>query len=453
MTQDRKYAALPDLDEAPDIYETPELADDTSTLQTSTAARSPSPSDSESSEADPASGINRHRLRPRDARSQFRSSRVDAREVDFSDRVSSKRRAYRISSRRGRAGTLIEGNEDGEEDWDGEDDDEDGEEGLDRRLARLIREAQEVQSELDRRTTQGQKEDTAHEESEDAGENDDDEVSAKFQKLNLALEKIRYSQKDADSAHAKLAKQLARGVPEQQQQSIPETTSEPENTETAAAPGPAPADTTTLSKVADFDARLASLERALGVSSLDAPSSSTAFAPVIPTLTLLDRQVNLLSSVPSQPHLDAIIQKLHLAQTEQHRAAAAANRNGDDADNIHTPTNTASSSSSLTAEEMAKLRSLYSILPQLNTMAPTLPPLLARLRSLRTIHSNAAAASQTLDEIERKQDEADHEIKEWTEGLAKVAEAVKAAEGDMKESVGAVDGWVKDLEQRIENLG
>lgn len=452
-SQDRKYAALPDLvrrlwilspcrtkrltlvkDEAPDIYETPDLTDDTSTLQTSTAARSPSPTASEISDADPNSGISRHRLQPTAARTQFRSSRIDAREADFSDRVNSKRRAYRITNRRGRTGALVEGNAEGGEDWS-----EDEEEGLDRRLARLLREAQEVQAELDKRTEGTETIEVQN--VEDRREGGGLDVTRKFRELNAALEKIRTSQLDAGSAHAKLAKELDRQMPEQTTPAIaPDTkdrsngTSTSDHTEASA-----------LSKVADFDTRLAFLERALGLSVLDTPDAasngSTSFAPVLPTLTLLDRQVNLLSSVPSQPHLDSVIQKLHQAQVDRQ----ASQSNGDGNGTV-TP-------STLSAEDMAKLRALYAVLPQLTSMAPTLPPLLARLRSLRTLHANAAAASQTLDEVERRQDEADKEIKEWTAGLAKVAEAVKSAEGGMRENVGALDKWVKDLEERITKLG
>lgn len=419
-------------DEAPDIYETPDLTDDTSTLQTSTAARSPSPTSSEISDADPNSGISRHRLQPTAARTQFRSSRIDAREADFSDRVNSKRRAYRITNRRGRSGALVEGNDEGGEDWS-----EDEEEGLDRRLARLLREAQEVQAELDKRT-----EGTGTIEAQDGVEKGEDgglDVTMKFRELNAALEKIRNSQLDAGSAHAKLAKELARRMPEQTTPAIApgidvlNGISTSDHTEAAA-----------LSKVADFDTRLASLERALGLSVLDTPDAasngSTNFAPVLPTLTLLDRQVNLLSSVPSQPHLDSVVQKLHQAQLDRQ-----AHQSNSDGNGTVTP-------STLSAEDMAKLRALYAVLPQLTSMAPTLPPLLARLRSLRTLHANAAAASQTLDEVERRQDEADKEIKEWTAGLAKVAEAVKSAEGGMRENVGALDKWVKDLEERINKL-
>lgn len=314
--------------------------------------------------------------------------------------MNSKRRAYRVSSRRGRAGVLFDANEEGEDDWGSEDD----EEGLDRRLARLIREAQEVQAELERRKTE---EGDIEDGKDDTDEQVDEEanVTAKFRELNMSLEKMRNSQTDAGSAHARLAKQLSRTLPERKD--LQSDTTLAGSRQSAA--GPERTDSNALSKVAEFDSRLASLERALGVSPLDTPEATLNgkenFTPVLPTLSLLDRQVKLLSSVPSQPHLDAVVQRLQ-------QSYALEQTPPESGDYSATPSN-------LTPEEMAKLRSLYAILPTLTSLAPTLSPLLARLRSLRTLHTNAAAASQTLDEVERRQDEADKEIKEWTEGLAR----------------------------------
>ncbi|KAG9999764.1 hypothetical protein KCU78_g15726, partial [Aureobasidium melanogenum] len=399
MTQVRKYAALPDLDESPDTYETPDLTDDASTLPTSTAW-------SETSDTEANPNISRTKLQPDEARSQFQSSRVDARETDFSDRVSSKRRAYVVSNR--------------EQGRDGEDyDSEDESESLQRKLARLNREMQEVQNELDKRKSEANGT-QAHPEDED--------VAAQLAQLSTALDGMRQSQ----SAQARLSKQLATSTPAKADAvTVPESTRAEEVTiETT--------DTQTLNKVADFDARLALLERQLGITPLDTPEASTAnstFAPIIPTLSLLDRQLALLTSSSSQSHIDTLAQKLQ----QQQQA---------------TPTGTTDANhDSQSPEDMAKLRALYALLPTLTSLSPTLPPLLTRLRSLRTLHANAVTASQTLDEVEQRQDEADKEIREWRDGLKKVEEAVARAESGMLENSAAVESWVKELEERVKKLG
>ncbi|KAI5247245.1 hypothetical protein E4T43_02130 [Aureobasidium subglaciale] len=401
MAQVRKYAALPDLvikDESPDTYETPDLTDDASTLPTSTAW-----SETSDTEANPS--ISRTRLQPDEARSQFQSSRVDARETDFSDRVSSKRRAYVVSSR--------------EQGQDGEDyDSEDENESLQRKLARLDREVQEVQNELDKRKSESGEPQTHPE---------DEDMAAKLANLSTALHGMRQSQ----SAQSRLNRQLTTSTTAKAEAvTIPETTRTEEATKETA-------DTQALNKVADFDARLALLERQLGITSLDTPEASTTtstFTPIIPTISLLDRQLALLTSSSSQSHIDTLNQKL------QQQQQANPTTTSDGLQEAHSP------------EDMAKLRALYALLPTLTSLSPTLSPLLTRLRSLRTLHANAVTASQTLDDVERRQDEADKEIREWRDGLKKVEEAVARAESGMLENSAAVEVWVKELEERVQTL-
>ncbi|CAD0024674.1 unnamed protein product [Aureobasidium pullulans] len=314
-------------DESPDTYETPDLTDDASTLPTSTAW-----SETSDTEANPS--ISRSKLHPNEARSQFQSSRVDARETDFSDRVSSKRRAYVVSNRE----------QDDGEDYDSEDENE-----------------------------------KAHTEDED--------VAAQLAQLSTALDGMRQSQ----SAQSRLSRQLASTTP-----SKADAVAVPESTRTEEATSQT-ADTQALNKVADFDAPL-------------------------------------LTSSTSQTHIDTLAQKHQQQQTPKPSGTT------DGLHELHTP------------EDMAKLRALYALLPTLASLSPTVPPLLTRLRTLRTLHANAVTASQTLDEVERKQDEADKEIREWRDGLKKVEEAVAKAESGMLGNSAAVETWVKELEERVKRL-
>jgi nuclear migration protein JNM1 len=363
-------------------------------LPTSTAY-----SDTSDTEANPS--ISKTHLQPNNARSQFQSSRVDARDTDFSDRVSSKRRAYVVSNR--------------EQDKDGDDyDSEDEDESLQRKLARLNREMLEVQNELDKRKTEfnGTQ---AHP--------GDEDMAAQLAQLSTALDGMRQSQ----SAQARLSKHLptsTSALSKADAVTVPESTRQEETTKDTS-------DTQALNKVADFDARLAILERQLGITSLDTPETSTtdsSFTPILPTLSLLDRQLALLTSSSSASHIDTLAQKLL------------------------PPASTEPQQDSQSPDDMAKLRALYALLPTLTSLSPTLPPLLTRLRSLRTLHANAVTASQTLDEVEQRQDEAGKEIREWREGLKKVEEAVARAESGMLENSSAVESWVKELEERVKRL-
>jgi nuclear migration protein JNM1 len=314
--------------------------------------------------------------------------------------VSSKRRAYVVSNR--------------EQDQDGEDyDSEDEDESLQRKLARLNREMLEVQNELDKRKTEANGTQTHP---------GDEDMSAQLAQLSTALDGMRQSQ----SAQARLSKHLPTATSTlsgADAMTVPESTRQEEATKDTS-------DTQALNKVADFDARLAILERQLGITSLDTPETSntdSSFTPILPTLSLLDRQLALLTSSSSASHIDTLAQKLlQPASTE--------------------------TQDSQSPEDMAKLRALYALLPTLTSLSPTLPPLLTRLRSLRTLHANAVTASQTLDEVEQRQDEADKEIREWREGLKKVEETVARAESGMLENSSAVETWVKELEERVKKL-
>src|SRR5690348_1167589 len=121
-----KYDNLPGIDTAPDIYETPDLAEDVSTIQASTVV---SESEGEDDGDQNESAIRHRRLQTDQARNRFQPSRVDAHGVDFSDNITAQRRSYRTSTqRRRRRGEIIG------------DDSEEEEESFARKLLRIKRE-------------------------------------------------------------------------------------------------------------------------------------------------------------------------------------------------------------------------------------------------------------------------------------------------------------------------
>ncbi len=100
----------------------------------------------------------------------------------------------------------------------------------------------------------------------------------------------------------------------------------------------------------------------------------------------------------------------------------------------------------------AQVRALYRTLPTLERLSPLLPPLLDRLQSLRAIHANAARASQALDGVERTQEETQKEISRWREGLEKLEAKMAQGEDTLKGNVQVVEGWVRELEERVKTL-
>ncbi|KAG7293322.1 hypothetical protein NEMBOFW57_003368 [Staphylotrichum longicolle] len=426
MASNRKYAALPDLDSAPDIYETPELTDELSTIPPTTV-RSPSEDEYDDDEVD-ATGISRSRLKINQARSKFMPATVDASDVDFSDRLTSKRRSYKTSTRRRR---ILE---DGTEEL-GNLSDEDDAGNLVRKIARLKREVEEAKAEYGK-----QKVAAENPEGEEVAEDD-------IESLSRALDEM--SRLDESLARRTLvlpppASLGDKATGESREPAAPTMASAPSYEQTYA-----------LSKAADFDSRLLVLEKALGVGSSAMPEFDSNGLPraIIPLLEQLHKQVSTLSEA-SVPSLDGISRRVR-ALTQEAENLEKARRNAKAANDALASTGAApapEAAGTLDSEQTSKINALYGTLPTIENLAPLLPPLLDRLRSLRMIHADAASASETLERLEKKQADMASEIQQWREGLEKVESAVRAGDATMVKNVDVMSGWVKDLEERMAKL-
>ncbi|KIW83519.1 hypothetical protein Z517_02764 [Fonsecaea pedrosoi CBS 271.37] len=308
MSVSKKYAGLPDLDAAPEVYETPELADDVSTLPTGTVRTiSPSPSD-DGDDDESRPGLDRHPLDRDGARRRFEPSVVDARDVDFSDSIGGTRRAYRTrSARRRRRWHQGNGIEDGGDPSDSE------EETLATKLARLKREAEEVRLELERREREkkndkdedGEFEDSLEEQQQQqqqlqqqqnqgiggAAADDQDVDVDGVRELSRVLDglSVKARLKTGTSAEDEFLSRLKSSSLQGQRHQQKESGTMPSNAVAAAAQA-APA---TLAAVAAFSDRLTALESALGVASISAASQTGA---ILPTLASLSTQVTTLSA-------------------------------------------------------------------------------------------------------------------------------------------------------------
>ncbi|KAK0119016.1 hypothetical protein ONS95_007880 [Cadophora gregata] len=437
MALNRKYAALPDLDSAPDIYETPELTDDNSTAPTG-RARSDSTSSSYKDfddEENDAPGISRSRLHPDEARTLFSPAQIDARDVDFSDRVTAKRKSYKASTRRQRK------RQDGTEEYGDFSDDEDGE-SLERKLARLKREIEEVKEEYGRR--QAVTEDTGADETIDFGQDVTD--------LNRMLEGMSLQKgTGSTNAGAKFAKDLGTGI---KANGPPQTSQANGDSATYTITyAPTYQQSHALAKAADFDGRLALIEKALGISAAELPSSTANGVPrpILPTLDTLQRQISVISeSTPSS--LDSISRRVRALTQEAERMEDSRKAAKVAQDALRAAGGDVTSEDGEDSEQVAKINALYGTLSTIENLAPLLPSLLDRLRSLRAIHTDAATASDNLHRVETQQTEMAADIKKWREGLEKVEEALKQGETTMNGNMKAVEGWVKELEQKMEQM-
>ncbi|KAK4100598.1 hypothetical protein N658DRAFT_472572 [Parathielavia hyrcaniae] len=426
MSSNRKYAALPDLDSAPDIYETPDLIDDQSTAPPTTVR---SPSDDEYDEdEDDATGISRSRLRINQARSKFMPAAIDATDVDFSDRLVSRRKSYKTSTRRHRV------LEDGTEEI-GDLSDEDDAGNLARKIARLKREIEEA------------KEEYGKQKAASSQPQDDEEVAeGQFESLSKVLDELSELDKSL----------VSRSIPAPAPASLEERgPGEPaDRVSYTITYAPRYEETHALEKAADFDRRLVALEKALGVGSAAMPEFDSNGLPraIIPLLEQLHKQISTLSEA-SAPSLDTISRRVR-ALTQEAENLEKARRNAKSAHEALVAAGAAPTAEPFPedSEQTAKINALYGTLPTIENLTPLLPPLLDRLRSLRMIHADAATAAETLASLEKKQAEMAGEIQQWREGLEKVEAAVRAGDATMAKNVDVMSGWVKGLEEKMSKM-
>lgn len=356
---------------------------------------------------------------------------VDATDVDFSDRLDAKRKSYKASTRRHRV------LEDGTEEL-GDFSDEDDAEGLARKIARLKREIEEVKAEYGKERAV-----SVEDKGGDEGEAEEGEIEA----LSKVLDELSITDKSLVSRAIPTdpASGLGKSPPQITPKGISYTITYAPNYE----------QTHALAKAADFDARLVVLEKALGIGSVAMPEFGPNGLPraVVPLLENLHRQITTLSEA-SVPSLDSISRRVR-ALTQEAEDLEKARRNAKTAQDALASAGAAQTSEANTledSEQMARINALYGTLPTIENLAPLLPPLLDRLRSLRMIHADAAAAADTLARLEQNQAEMAGEIKEWRDGLEKVENAVKEGSTTMTKNVDVISGWVKDLEEKMSKL-
>jgi nuclear migration protein JNM1 len=370
-------------------------------------------------------------------------SQVNAKEVDFSDRVNGKRKSYKTSSRRHR---ILE---DGVEEL-GDLSDEDEGESLARKLARLKREIEEAKEEYGRQQSQN---DAAGAKPAEGEGSQEEELAS----LSQVLDEI--SRRPGDLAQGPGFRPVRVGplpAREPKQDAIQGEPASGDSATYTVTYAPTYEQTHALAKAADFDERLALLEKAIGIGSSALPELDSSGLPraIVPTLEKLQKQVSTLSEASSSS-LDTISRKVRQL-TQEAEQLEKSRKQAKQAKEALASTGTGSSSPSTPdsedSEQTTKINALYSTLPTIESLTPLLPPLLDRLRSLREIHADAATAGETLERIEKRQADMASDIKQWRGGLEKVETAMQEGESSMGNNMKTVDGWVKDLEAKMAKL-
>lgn len=495
----KKYAGLPDLDLGTEIYETavPELTE-ASTLPTDSAEES----DSDNPNFD------KHGLDRDAARARFEPAVVDARDVNFSDTIHGGRRDYRARTRRRRKKVDASNGQ-----QDGYYDDDDEPETTQQRLARLMREAAELQAEIER-IEKTEKDEDDHSDDEhtanqaQASSQNQEGLSKGIEELSTVLEGIAHTvrKKKGPSLEEQFMRSLDEDSPETQATTAPSQQEDlPESS---------------ISAIAAFSDRLSALETALGVSSLS-PSAATK-PSILPTLDTLSTQIETLYSTlspsadphssvdPRSPatattstvHLDPLASKIrHLIseskRLEDSRRAAtksfeelletrdrhahllhshsavhtgtearltrnlsSQDVNGRPASGLGQTEQTLTSKDDLQQQftslflddQAARITALYNILPTLQSLQPLLPVVLERLRALSVIHAGAAEVRTELDEFASRLSTQENDIRKWREAIESAENAMAEGKEVMKENVATVGDAVRGLERRMREV-
>jgi|TARA_R110002003_G_scaffold126_49_gene11839 nuclear migration protein JNM1 len=419
-----KYDNLPGIDTAPDIYETPDLAEDVSTIQASTVV---SESDGDE-DNDERSAVHHQRLQTGQARNRFQPSRVDAQGVDFSDNIAAQRRSYRTSTRaRRRRGEIL---------GDGSDEEK---ETFVAKLARIKGELHELEDEYQKRIATGDKSKIEEKDPKQHLEDMASRVDAIYAlrrggargpeaQLDRTVKKFKDYKPFEPSPH--LTKAIANQPP------LPGTQIQRNQLEYV------------LDQAAEFDKRITQLETNLGLNGNTMPElSDRAPFPVFTTLQRLEQTLGVIGDA-STNNLEAAVQQIkkltadadQLKETRLEAARAVPGSGSGDDKAVTYP------------DHEAKINALYGTLPSIDKLAPAVPLVLERLRTLRLLHTSAWQADQVLSELEARQARQEEEIKKWERQLVIVEKDMEECTKAMHNNIKVVGEDVKRIEGRVEKL-
>lgn len=367
-------------------------------------------------------------------------------ELEYTGRIKSKRKSYKESSKRSRLNNVDVIETEVSRDV--------GNDSLEKKLARLRREVAEVKAAFERKKTETE---SATKSLSETGEDGLDEVEETLHSINSLDPRAE------DGAAGRLVTRL-RTVTKRHSEASNDHSAQTDSMYTFSY-APAYNQEHTLAKVADFDSRLISLENVLGIDTIVLPSQARPQAkPILPTLENIDRQIAVMST-STDSNIDSTNRKVRqLTQdaqrlTEARKSAKAAQEALSNSRNVSRLSTSAQSEvggqvapSMEDPEHVAKVNALYGTLPTIESLSPMLPPLLDRLRSLRSVHAEAAGANQSLQQIERRQEAMAEDLRNWRAGLEKVEGIFEQGQETMGENMSAIEGWVKELEQRMEKL-
>ncbi|KAL8278232.1 hypothetical protein RQP46_009405 [Phenoliferia psychrophenolica] len=505
-----KYASLPDIDSAPDVYETPdvpaEISHERDSDSDSELPRAGSPSTRRGAQpgAPTSENIDSQRLDTGDARRRFGEATLAAGLRDNTKPYTSRRlpstNSYSTSARSGADGspekeTTLE------------------------RLRRLRSEVEELEQDVRREQAEEADGTTAPASAQDAKGKRKEVTPA------VILQQLQLLRGDLGGVEANVGVLVGEG---EKEAGVPPPTSIAQKAKTSssllsrlglvtaptsgtgpASPSKGASGTSANPGDGQLEKRVAEMERVLGASEADVDEASSLHPPpqissaapladlpspplhfnqshplpppLVQTLTRLDHLLTLLT----QPrHLDSISRRVKVLVSDLERLHESRRKLGDTRPlNIALsggmtvavagtgdakPSSGAAAPSSSSApkamlgggggeaippDTLQKIDALFALLPRLDPLFPLTPRLLTRLRSLAALHSSAATFGETLEELKADVLKLDEGEKGLSEVVAGLERSVDENEGKVKGNLEGLEGRLGSLVKRMEQLG
>ncbi|KAI0700913.1 hypothetical protein BC835DRAFT_320927 [Cytidiella melzeri] len=225
------------------------------------------------------------------------------------------------------------------------------------------------------------------------------------------------------------------------------------------------ADTDMLTFTAEIDRRLGALEKAIGSSTTALDETSPLLPPLVVTVTRLHSMLSLLS----QPrHLDNVSRRLKLIQPDLERisnastaghaphfsSASNSQRRQSSGVPLHSSVSSANGTPTTPTQALSRphLEQLTPILARLAPILPNIPHILTRLRSLSVLHTNAAAFQTTLERLEQQQAKERADLADLEKALEGIEKSISDNNGVVRKNVENLEARVDGVVQRLEGL-
>ncbi|KAM3578938.1 hypothetical protein VKS41_008477 [Umbelopsis sp. WA50703] len=443
-----KYATLPDIDDQPDVYETEDTTDRLRSFESQDAQYS----DDENEDVD------KQGMSLENAASRFQGAVVDASDTDFSDTLTRRRKAmYRTFVKR----PTLETSE-----YEMLPRDLALQETPMQRLRRLQYELQELSEEVEKN----------REEEVTSTEIRQSDLLSQVSFLQSDLSRISSSlsgrsehEQEGLTGQASEARQLikqleayksmvAAGAIDGQSEA---SENQPLDKDTNANGqtltyelfyNPNTAQHLKQAQIADIDSRIAKLEQLVGFSSgdnVDSLPNNMPSSSIVALVSRLEKQIAVLS----QPrHLDMISRRVKLVNSELEKLnELKSGKRGDSNSNMAYGTDQANTG--VVSDNMEeKINSLFNIMNKVEPLINLTPALLARLKALQGLHTEAATFSKSIKMVSEEQGKITEDLQNLGGASRQLTKTFEENEANIQSNIKVMDDRITDLLERISKL-